>query len=96
MDDAPEYAREYFSKEESLESSTYRELLGVFRCLQAMVKLCEGRFVVFQVDAQNLLGVINHGSPRLKLNELARELFWFCLERRVEITVEWVPREKTP
>jgi hypothetical protein len=49
----------------------------VFRCLHAMVHVCEGMFVVFQVDAQNRLGVVNRGSPRLMLNELARELFWF-------------------
>ena len=59
-----------------------------------MVHLCEGKFVVFQVDAQNLLGVVNHGSPRLRLNDLARELFWFVLERRIVMTVEWVPREQ--
>ena len=88
MEDAPHYAREYFSAEESSQSSTYRELLGVFRCLQAMIHLCEGKFVVFQVDAQNLLGVVNRGSPRLMLDELARDLFWFCLESRMTITVE--------
>ena len=49
--------------------------------------------MVFQVDAQNLLGVVNHGSPRLRLNDLARELFWFVLERWIVMTVEWVPRE---
>ena len=95
MEDAPQYAREYFSEEESAQSSTYRELLGVFRCLQAMVHLCEGKlFVFFQVDAQNLLGVVNLGSPRLRLNDLTRELFWFVLERRIVMTVEWVPREQ--
>jgi hypothetical protein len=94
MEDAPQYAREYFTAEESSQSSTYRELLGVFRCLQAMIHLCEGKFVVFQVDAQNLLGVVNRGSPRLMLNELARDPFWFCLESRMTITVEWVPREE--
>ncbi len=52
MEDAPRYAREYFSAEESSQSSTYRELLAVFRCLHAMVHLCEGKFVVFQVDAE--------------------------------------------
>jgi hypothetical protein len=93
VEDAPQYAREYFSEEESAQSSTYRELLGVLRYLQAMVHLCEGKFVVFQVDAQNLLGVVNHGSPRLRLNDLAWELFWFVLERRIVMTVEWVPRE---
>ena len=46
-----------------------------------------------QVDAMNLLGIINRGSPKLPLNVLARELFWFCLEHKITISVEWVPRE---
>ena len=94
MQGAPQYAREYFSEGEGVESSTYRELLGVLRCLQSMVGLCAGKLVVFQVDAQNLLGVVNRGSPRLKLNELARELFWFGEEHHVTLSVEWVPREQ--
>ncbi len=94
MEVVPEYAREYFSEEESFQSSTYRELLGALMCLHAMVHLCEEEFVVFSVDAQNLLGVVNRGSPRLRLNALARELVWFCLERRITITVERVPREE--
>ncbi len=44
-----------------------------------------GKFVVFQVDAQNLLGIVNRGSPRLNINELARELFWLCVERDITI-----------
>ena len=59
-----------------------------------MVHVCEGKCVVFQVDAHNLMGVVNRGSPRLILNELARELFWFCLGRRIAILEEWVPREE--
>ena len=59
-----------------------------------MSHLCAGKLVVFQVDAHNLLGVVNRGSPRLNLNELARKLFWFCLEQRIVIQVEWVPREE--
>ncbi len=94
MQGVVEHALEYFSKEESVESSTFRELLGVFRCLQAMISLCQGKFVVFQVDAQNLLGIVNRGSPRLKLNTLAREFFWFGLEYRIALNVEWVPKEE--
>jgi hypothetical protein len=47
MQGVVEHAHEYFSKEECVESSTYRELLDVFRCLQTMISLCEGKFVVF-------------------------------------------------
>jgi hypothetical protein len=69
-----EDAHEYFSEAETVESSTYRELLGVLRCLHFLMHLCTDRFFVFQVDAKNLLGTVNHGSPRLKLIALAREL----------------------
>ena len=46
-----EYAHEYFSEEECGTSSTHRELLGVLRCIRAMMHVCAGKFVVFQVDA---------------------------------------------
>ena len=94
MTGLPETAHEYFSVAESLESSTYRELLAAYRCLQALVHRCEGRLVVLQVDAMNLLGIINRGSGRLALNHLARDLFWFCLRHRITLSVEWVPREE--
>ncbi len=55
--------------------------------------LCEGKFIVFQVDAENLLGIVNRGSPKLHINMVARELFWLCVERDITLSVEWVPRE---
>ena len=87
-------AREYFTWEESVESSTFRELLGVLRCLQALVHLCRGKFVVVQVDAQNLLGIINRDSSKLAINKLARDLFWFGWVNGITLSVEWVPREE--
>jgi len=72
----------------------YRELLGVTRCLQALVEQYKGKFVVLQInDAMNLLGVINRGSHELSLNTLDRELFWFGLQHKIIILVEWVPRK---
>ncbi len=46
------------------------------------------------MDAQDLTGVVIHGSPRMRLNDLEWELFWFVLERRIVMSVEWVPREQ--
>jgi hypothetical protein len=46
-----EIASEYFSEWEAVQTSTYRELLGVPRCLQATVRMCEGRLVILQGDA---------------------------------------------
>jgi hypothetical protein len=83
-----EYAHEYFSEEECGTSSTHRELLGVLKCLRTMMHVCAGKLVVFQVDARNLLGIVNRGSLRLNTNELARDLFWLCVEREITIKVE--------
>jgi hypothetical protein len=39
-------AHEYFSEWEAIQSSTYRELLGVTRCLQSLIEICKGKMVV--------------------------------------------------
>jgi hypothetical protein len=93
MEGVIQYAHEYLTDEEAGTSSTYRELLGVFRCLRAFMHLCEGKFVVFRVDAENVLGIVNRRSSKLHINVVARELFWLCVERDITLTVEWVPRE---
>jgi hypothetical protein len=67
--------------------------LGVSWCLEALVHMCEGRFVVSYVDAANQMGIVNRGRPKLIINELAREMFWFCLRHSITPFVEWVPRE---
>jgi hypothetical protein len=86
-------AHEYFSEWEAIQSSTYRELLGVIRCLQSLIEICKGKLVVVQNDAMNLLGIVNIVSPKLALNNLARYLFWFCLSHQIVLSAEWVPRK---
>ena len=61
-------AHEYFTLWESMQSSTYREFLGVTRSLQSLITQCKGKFVVLQTDAMNPLGIINRGSSKLPLN----------------------------
>ena len=77
-----------------MESSTFRELLGVFRCLQALMHLCIGRFVVVQVDAQDLLGIINRGRSKLAINYLARDLSWFGFVNGMTLFEAWVSWEE--
>ena len=60
-----------------------------------MMHLCEGKFAVFQVVTENLLGIVIRGSAKLHINVVARELFWLCVERDITLSVEWVPRELT-
>ena len=77
-----------------MESSTFWELLGVFRCLQALMHLCIGTFVVVQVGAQNLLGLISRGSSKLAINKHARDLFWFGFVNGMTLFEAWVPWEE--
>ena len=74
--------------------STFRELLGVLRCLQALVHLCIGDFAVVQVDSQHLLGIINRGSTKLAINKFARDLFLFHSSNGINLFVECGPREE--
>ena len=47
-----------------------------------------------QVDAQNLLGIINRDNNKLAINQLARDLIWFGLVNGITLSVEWDPREE--
>jgi hypothetical protein len=61
--------------------------------LQSLSEICNNKLAVAQVDAMNLLGIVNRGSPSLALNNLAREVFLLCLSHKITNLVEWVPRE---
>ena len=54
----------------------------------------EGKFVVLQCDAQNILGIVNRGRPEININESARKLSWFCLRHRITTYVDRVPSEE--
>jgi hypothetical protein len=52
------------------------------------------KLFVLQTDAMDLLGVINHGSSKIPLNDSARELFWFFFKFKIRIVIDWAPREE--
>jgi hypothetical protein len=56
--------------------------------------LCICKFVVVQVDAHNLVGIINRGRSKLTINKMARDFFWFGLANGMTLSAEWVPREE--
>jgi hypothetical protein len=41
----------------------------------------------------NLMRILNRGSSKLGINELTRELLWFCLRHNITPSEEWVSRE---
>ncbi len=86
-------AHEFFTPEERMQSSTMRELLGVRCSLHAFLPLCQGAEVYLETDSQNVVYVQHMGSRKIWLNEIAKQLFWFCLEHKIVLHIHWVPRE---
>ena len=64
------HAHEYFSKHEGVETSTYWELLGVYRCLHAMICMCDGKLLVHpgrsDAESRDLLAI--GGALRVALS----------------------------
>ena len=76
-----------------MQSSTMREFLGVHGSLQSFLALCRGAEVYVQTDSQNVVFVQPRGSKKVWLNVVAKRLFWFCMEHRSVLHINWVPKE---
>ena len=76
-----------------MESSTHREIRGVWYALQPFEINCSGRSVLVQVDNQNVSRIFVHGSSKEVLAELAKRMHIWCASRRISVSIRWVPRE---
>ena len=83
-----------WSDEEAVKSSTFRELKAVFITLTSLVHSFENRLVKVFTDNQNVVKIINAGSMKSELQDLAIEIFNFCLRHGISLEVEWVPRDQ--
>ena len=81
-------------EEHATTSSTWRELNALLRLLRAFDKLLSDCTVVARGDAQNVFWILSKGgSPKEHLQEVCLEIFWHCIERRIDLRPEWLPRE---
>ncbi len=83
-----------FNPFEASESSTYRELKTVLFALQSFSTFIRDQRVKVQTDNKGVVAIINKGSPKPSLQELAEQIY--TLSRRDRCTVEpiWVPRDQ--
>ena len=75
------------------QSSTLRKLLGVLGSLHSFIPLCQGAEVFIHTDSQNVVFIQHRGSRKTWLNEVAKRLFWLCMEHQIVLHVNWVPRD---
>ena len=76
-------AQGQWSESESLASSTWRELEAINRILQAYSKLMKGETVKWLTDNQNVVRIIEHGSRKHSLQEIAVNILSILMQTAI-------------
>ena len=80
--------------EESLKSSTWREMKAVCNSIESLKSQLKGKRVKWFTDSQNVVSIIQKGSNKSELHCLAVQLFWFCYNNNIALDVQWIPRDQ--
>ena len=89
-----EVAKGTFSAAERQTSSTEREILAVKYVLQSFQNELKGQNVLWYTDNQNVPIILRKGSTKIRLNELALDIFSLALKLSVELLPAWIPLEE--
>ena len=76
-------AQGQWSESESQASSTWRELEAINRILQAYSKLMKGETVKWLTDNQNVVRIIEHGSRKHSLQEIAVNILSILMQTAI-------------
>ncbi|KAK3090282.1 hypothetical protein FSP39_010613 [Pinctada imbricata] len=79
---------------EKHQSSTWRELVAVERVLISISTFLRGKRIKWFSDNKNVVHIVEKGSMKSHLQEIALRIFNFCLQNKVSLLTEWVPRSQ--
>ena len=83
-----------FTRQEAGTSSTYRELLAVKQVLLSLVHQLKHESVLWHSDNCNVARILEVGSPKDHLQELALQIFSIRVKHDIKIIPCWIPREE--
>ena len=81
-----------WTENESLQSSTWKELSVIEFSLQSFATLLEGSHVKWYTDSQAAAKVVEVGSMKFDLHRVARSIFSICMQFGIQLEVQWIPR----
>ena len=81
-----------WASSEKENSSTWKELMAVKKVLLSLVELLHGKRVKWFTDNTNVVSIVNKGSMKMPLQQIALEIFEVCLKNCISIDIEWIPR----
>ena len=82
-----------WSNFEKAQSSTFRELLAVSLSTKVFAESLKAQTVMWFMDNQNVVRIVNSGSKTPALQELAMDIYRSCLLNGVNIDMQWIPRD---
>ena len=82
-----------FDREQCNKSSTERELLAIKYCLQSFATILRHEAVNIRTDNFAASRIVEIGSSKLHLHNLALEIFKICVAYDIRIFPTWIPRE---
>ena len=81
-----------WSEEESLKSSTWRELVAVYRILLSLRHVLANQRVKWFTDNQGVKAISSKGSMKRDLQDIAFGIFKLCMSKSIYLEMEWIPR----
>ena len=81
-----------WTAEEACRSSTWRELTAVYLVLLSMTTKLVNARVRWFTDNQNVVHILQVGSRKSDLHEIALRVFSLAIENQIRLEPEWVPR----
>ena len=77
---------------ESTQSSTYRELVAIKFALESFEPFLQHSRVQWFTDSQVGATIIQVGSMKFDLHQMAFAVFSLCLKAHIELDIQWIPR----
>ena len=82
-----------WSSEEAAQSSTWRELRAANLILKSFQNKLINERVRWFTDNQNVVQIVQHGSPKHALQAEALDIFSVCVNNKIRLEPEWISRE---
>ena len=77
---------------EAVQSSTWRELEAIRFAIESFLPLIVNSELKLLTDSQSAVRVVECGSMKPHLQELAIEIFNLCLHYSIKLDINWIPR----
>ncbi|XP_063442628.1 uncharacterized protein LOC134722924 [Mytilus trossulus] len=80
--------------QESIQSSTWRELQAILLALMSFKNRLRNKCVKWHTDNNNCVFIVQKGSSKVHLQEIAMNIFKLCSELNITLEVVWIPRSE--